>query len=54
MATDHEELRRTLQTRAGIKCSDSAVLSQLATAADTQGIAARDLASKLGSFLINE
>lgn len=51
---DQEELRRALQTRAGIRCSDEALLAQLATAADTQGLASRDLASKLNAWLINE
>lgn len=50
---DQEELRRAC-TKSGIRCSDVTVLAQLATAADTQGLASRDLASKLSAWLINE
>jgi hypothetical protein len=50
---DHELLKRALRTQGGIKCSDDAVLAQLATAADGHGYAAKDLAAKLGAWLMN-
>lgn len=50
---DQEQLRRALRTQGGIKCSDDAVLAQLAAAAEGHGFAARDVAQKLGAWLIN-
>jgi hypothetical protein len=51
---DQEELRRALQSKAGIRCSDGALLGQLAAAAGEAGLAPRDAAAKLSAWLINE
>lgn len=50
---DVEELRRAV-AKAGIKCGDATLLSQLADAAGAQGLAPKDVAAKLNAALINE
>jgi hypothetical protein len=53
-APHHEELRRVLASKAGIKCSDGGLLSQLASAAQGAGLSSKDVASKLSAWMINE
>ncbi|WIA13462.1 hypothetical protein OEZ85_007042 [Tetradesmus obliquus] len=49
-----QELRRALQTQAGVKCSDAALLTQLSTAASSHGLAAKEVASRLGAYMLNQ
>ncbi|KAF8059983.1 POLA2 [Scenedesmus sp. PABB004] len=48
------ELRRALQAAAGVRCSDAAQLAQLEAAACTHGLTAKELASRLGAYLLNQ
>lgn len=49
-----QELRRALQSQAGIKCGDAALLTQLGAAAGLHGLSAKELASRLGAYLLNQ
>jgi hypothetical protein len=49
-----QELRRALQTQAGVKCSDTALLTQLSSAASSHGLTAKEVASRLGAYMLNQ
>lgn len=49
-----QELRRALQSQAGVKCSDTALLAQLGSAATNHGLTSKELASRLGAYLLNQ
>lgn len=51
MATDQDTVRRAFKN---VKCTDDTVLAQLAAAADTNGLTARDVAVQLQAWLVNE